>query len=171
MTMRRSVRSARTAAVAGATAAAATLALLAVATQSSAGSAPDRPAAPVAAPVAAVAAAPSVSGSPAGAFTRIADFYGAYIDAVHDGDMRTANQLRSFYLSKPLQRSLKAWEERNHANGVLRAQNVPLKWKVTSTGNGMGKANATVALTWGGSTTKVHVQADLATKKLTGIKG
>ncbi|WP_405443346.1 hypothetical protein OG373_37980 [Streptomyces avidinii] len=38
------------------------------------------------------AAAPgsSVSGSPEGAFTRIADFYGSYIDAVYDGDGPTA---------------------------------------------------------------------------------
>src|SRR4051812_43228960 len=34
----------------------------------------------------AATALPSVSGSPEGAFTRIADFYGSYIDAVYDGD-------------------------------------------------------------------------------------
>lgn len=121
----------------------------------------------------ATAAAPvSVSGSPEGAFTRIADFYGSYIDAVYDGDGRTADQLRSFYLSQPLQQELKQWEETNHANGVLRAQNVPLQWKVTSTGSGTGKTNATVTLTWGGSggnTTQIHVQADLKTKKITSI--
>ncbi|MER5731869.1 hypothetical protein ABT084_26625 [Streptomyces sp. NPDC002138] len=126
--------------------------------------------APKTAPVAA-AALPSVSGSPEGAFTRIADFYGAYIDAVYDGDGTTADQLRSFYLSKPLQTELKKWEETNHANGVLRAQNVPSQWKVTSTGSGAGKTSATVTLTWGGgTTTQIHVQADLATKKITSIK-
>ncbi|MFD7026999.1 hypothetical protein ACFWAR_03050 [Streptomyces sp. NPDC059917] len=125
--------------------------------------------APKAAPAAA-AALPSVSGSPEAAFTRIADFYGAYIDAVYDGDGKTADQLRSFYLAKPLQAELKKWEETNHANGVLRAQNVPSQWKVTSTGSGTGKTSATVTLTWGGSTTEIHVQADLATKKITSIK-
>ncbi|MEU9036670.1 hypothetical protein AB0D45_17440 [Streptomyces sp. NPDC048352] len=119
----------------------------------------------------ATAAAPqSVSGSPEGAFTRIADFYGAYVDAVYDGDGATADRLRSFYLSESLQRELAQWEEAHHANGVLRAQNVPLQWKVTSTGSGTGKTNATVTLTWGGgSTTRIHVQADLETKKLTSI--
>ncbi|MCF3184092.1 hypothetical protein IPZ70_29710 [Streptomyces polychromogenes] len=117
------------------------------------------------------AAPPSVSGSPEGSFTRIADFYGSYIDAVHDGDGRTADQLRAFYLSEPLQRELRQWEEANHANGVLRAQNVPLKWKVTSVDSGMGKTNASVTLTWSGSTTTtLHVQADLATRKITSIR-
>ncbi|MCX5192615.1 hypothetical protein OOK31_01700 [Streptomyces sp. NBC_00249] len=118
----------------------------------------------------ATAAAPqSVSGSPEGAFTRIADFYGSYIDAVYDGDGATAEKLRSFYLSDALQRELAVWEEANHANGVLRAQNVPAKWKVTSTGSGTGKTNATITLTWGSDTTQLHVQADLRTKKITSI--
>ncbi|MGW0392643.1 hypothetical protein ACWDYJ_17435 [Streptomyces sp. NPDC003042] len=116
------------------------------------------------------AAGQSVSGSPEGAFTRIADFYGSYIDAVYEGDGATADQLRAFYLSEPLQRELKRWEETNHANGVLRAQNVPLQWKVTSTGSGTGKTNATVTLTWGSDTTQIHVQADLATKKIVSIQ-
>ncbi|MFB0631867.1 hypothetical protein [Streptomyces sp. AB3(2024)] len=114
----------------------------------------------------------SVSGSPEGAFSRISDFYGSYIDAVYDGDGRTADQLRSFYLSQPLRQELERWEETNHANGVLRAQNVPTQWKVTSTGSGTGKTNATVTLTWGGGdTTQIHVQADLKTKKITSITG
>ncbi|MER6215488.1 MULTISPECIES: hypothetical protein [unclassified Streptomyces] len=117
------------------------------------------------------AAPPSVSGSPEGAFTRIADFYGSYIDAVYDGDGRTSDQLRAFYLSEPLQQELRQWEEANHADGVLRAQNVPLKWKVTSVDSGMGKTNASVTLTWSGNTTStVHVQADLATRKITAIR-
>ncbi|MFG2989565.1 hypothetical protein ACGFZK_09815 [Streptomyces sp. NPDC048257] len=123
------------------------------------------------APAAAAAApAPSVSGSPEGAFTRIADFYGSYIDAVYDGDGPTADRLRAFYLSEALQAELREWEETHHANGVLRAQNVPLKWKVTSTGSGMGRTNATVTLTWGGDTTQVFVQADLATRKIVSIR-
>ncbi|MFD8292794.1 hypothetical protein ACFV2B_31825, partial [Streptomyces lavendulae] len=84
----------------------------------------------------------------------------------------TADRLRSFYLSQPLRQELARWEEANHANGVLRAQNVPVQWKVTSTGSGTGKTNATVTLTWGGGdTTQVHVQADLKTKKITSITG
>ncbi|MGW7320155.1 hypothetical protein [Streptomyces sp. NPDC054854] len=118
----------------------------------------------------ATASAPqSVSGSPEGAFTRIADFYGSYIDAVYEGDGRTADQLRAFYLSEPLQQELKRWEDANHANGVLRAQNVPARWKVTSTGSGTGKTNATVTLTWGSDTTEIHVRADLRTKEIVSI--
>ncbi|MFI1650995.1 hypothetical protein ACH4XT_29195 [Streptomyces avidinii] len=118
------------------------------------------------------AAAPgsSVSGSPEGAFTRIADFYGSYIDAVYDGDGPTADRLRAFYLSEPLSAELRTWEETNHADGVLRAQNVPLRWKVTSTGSGTGRTNATVTLTWGSDTTEIHVQADLATRKIVSIR-
>ncbi|MFD5510859.1 hypothetical protein ACFWIB_24235 [Streptomyces sp. NPDC127051] len=116
------------------------------------------------------AAAPSVSGSPEGAFSRIATFYGAYIDAVYDGDGTRAKQLRAAYLSAPLQRELAKWEETNHADGVLRAQNVPLEWKVTYVDSGMGKTNATVTLTWSGNdTTRLHVQADLKTRKILSI--
>ncbi|WP_328302924.1 hypothetical protein OG389_34340 [Streptomyces sp. NBC_00435] len=129
------------------------------------------PAAPAPTPAVAVAL-PSVSGSPEAAFTRIADFYGAYIDAVYDGDGKTSTQLRSFYLSKSLQGQLSKWEAANHADGVLRAQNVPLQWKVTSTGSGTGRTGATVTLTWGGGdTTQVQVQADLATRKIVSIEG
>ncbi|WP_030296303.1 hypothetical protein [Streptomyces katrae] len=120
---------------------------------------------------AAGAATPSVSGSPEGAFSRIATFYGAYIDAVYDNDGTRAEQLRAAYLSVPLQRELAKWEEANHADGVLRAQNVPLEWKVTYVDSGMGKTNATVALTWSGSdTTWLHVQADLKTRKILSVQ-
>ncbi|MFI5999409.1 hypothetical protein ACIA98_03180 [Streptomyces sp. NPDC051366] len=119
----------------------------------------------------AVAAAPSVSGGPESAFSRIATFYGAYIDAVYDEDGTRAKQLRAAYLSAPLQRELAKWEETNHADGVLRAQNVPLEWKVTYIDSGMGKTNATVTLTWSGSdTTQIHVQADLKTRKILSIE-
>ncbi|MDJ0380025.1 hypothetical protein [Streptomyces sp. G-G2] len=157
----------RTAAIA--LAATAALSLAFVTTASASGDHAPAQAAPAAA-----AGLPSVSGSPQGAFNRIVDFYGAYIDASYDGDGKTADQLRSFYLAKPLQAELKKWEEANHANGVLRAQNVPLKWKVASTGSGMGKTNATVTLTWNGdgsagSTTEIRVQADLKTQRITSI--
>ncbi|MFE9929299.1 hypothetical protein [Streptomyces sp. NPDC005533] len=119
----------------------------------------------------AAAALPSVSGSPEAAFTRIADFYGSYVDAVYDGDGQTAERLRALYLSEPLRTELRQWEETNHADGVLRAQNVPLQWKVASTGSGTGRTNATVTLTWGGgATTKVYVQADLATRKIVSVR-
>ncbi|CAM5660817.1 hypothetical protein SAVIM338S_06769 [Streptomyces avidinii] len=170
-------RTSRTTTLALAATAATAALSLAVATGGFATAAPAAAPAPVpaaapAAAAAASAAAPSVSGSPEGAFTRIADFYGAYVDAVYDGDGTTSDRLRSFYLSEPLRQDLKKWEAAHHADGVLRAQNVPLQWRVDSTGNGTGRANATVTLTWGGgSTTRIQVQADLATRKIVSIKG
>jgi len=102
---------------------------------------------------AASAGAPhSVGGKPSDSITRVADFYGTYIDAVTDedrGNLGTA--LRAHYLTTGFQKQLKAWEEREHADGVLRAQNVPLAWKVTDNGT----ANHTefvVTLTWSRNT-------------------
>ncbi|GGY06088.1 hypothetical protein [Streptomyces minutiscleroticus] len=95
----------------------------------------------------------SVSGKPSDDITRIADFYGAYIDAVTDGDSGDLEQaLRGHYLTAGFQEELNAWEERNHANGVLRAQNVPLAWKVTDNG-ATDHTRAVITLTWGGSST------------------
>ncbi|HSX96897.1 MAG TPA: hypothetical protein VLG91_05840, partial [Streptomyces sp.] len=50
------------------------------------------------------------------------------------------------------------WEDRNNADGVLRAQNVPMKWTV----KGGGTADkVAVTLTWGqGGTVKLVVDLD-----------
>ncbi|MFJ9541010.1 hypothetical protein ACIRPX_27600 [Streptomyces sp. NPDC101225] len=91
----------------------------------------------------------TVSGKPSDDVTRIADFYGAYIDAVTDedgGDLGTA--LRGHYLTAGFQRKLAAWEDKEHADGVLRAQNVPLAWKVTAHGSTAHRTEAVVTLTW-----------------------
>ncbi|MEV2210099.1 hypothetical protein AB0H86_01025 [Streptomyces sp. NPDC050997] len=105
----------------------------------------------------------SVSGKPSDNVTRIADFYGAYIDAVTDADDdggRLADALRQNYLSAGFQKELAAWEAKEHANGVLRAQNVPLAWKVTDNGTA-DYTEAVVTLTWGGGeTTKLVVDMD-----------
>ncbi|MER6960436.1 hypothetical protein [Streptomyces sp. NPDC000618] len=100
----------------------------------------------------------SVSGKPSDNVTRIADFYGAYIDAVTDeGGGRLADELRKHYLTPAFQKELTAWEDENHANGVLQAQNVPLAWKVTDNGTA-NYTEAVVTLTWGGNqTTKLIV--------------
>ncbi|MFC4498140.1 MULTISPECIES: hypothetical protein [Streptomyces] len=90
----------------------------------------------------------SVSGRPSDNITRIADFYGAYIDAVTDENAgRLGEELRRHYLTPAFQKELKAWEDTNHANGVLRAQNVPLAWKVTDNGTA-DHTEAVVTLTW-----------------------
>ncbi|MEU3827025.1 hypothetical protein GT045_09665 [Streptomyces sp. SID486] len=99
----------------------------------------------------------SVSGKPSDNITRIADFYGAYIDAVTDEDSgRLGEALRSHYLTAGFQKELNAWEEKNHANGVLRAQNVPLAWKVTDNGTA-DHTEAVVTLTWSKSSTTTLV--------------
>lgn len=96
----------------------------------------------------------SVSGKPSDDLTRIADFYGTYIDAVTDEARGSLGQaLRGHYLTPAFQKELAAWEDREHADGVLRAQNVPLAWKVTANGATRNRTEAVVTLTWGGGTT------------------
>ncbi|MER5469335.1 hypothetical protein [Streptomyces sp. NPDC002685] len=104
------------------------------------------------------AAPKSVSGTPGQAVTRVADFYGAYIDAkgdYEDPDATLATALRKHYLTADFAGRLAAWEEKNGADGVLRAQNVPAKWSVTDNGAvGMGH-EVIVTLTFGsGETTQ-----------------
>lgn len=109
----------------------------------------------------------SVSGKPSDNITRIADFYGAYIDAVTDedsGNLGTA--LRNHYLTPGFQKELNAWEEKEHADGILRAQNVPLAWKVTDNGTA-DHTEAVVTLTWSkNSTTKLIVDMTRGSHKI-----
>jgi hypothetical protein len=122
--------------------------------------------------VAKAAPAPVRSGSPASTEDRVADFYGAYIDAhwgAGNGNLVTA--LRSAYLTKGFQKQLTAWENKNHADGVLRAQSDPSSWAVTASNAGMGHLWTTVVLTWAhGKPTTVTVQSDLATGLISGIE-
>ncbi|MCZ0999144.1 hypothetical protein O1M63_15190 [Streptomyces mirabilis] len=103
------------------------------------------------------------------------ELYGAYIDAVTDeGSGHLGSQLRTFYLTKDLRTRLAKWESREHADGVLRAQDVPRAWKVTAGDSGAGHTWSTVRLTWGSAQhptyTYLTVQSDLATKKISDIK-
>ncbi|MDQ0584203.1 hypothetical protein [Streptomyces rishiriensis] len=109
----------------------------------------------------------SVSGKPSDNITRIADFYGAYIDAATDeGGGGLEDELRKHYLTPAFQKELAAWEDENHANGVLQAQNVPLAWKVTDNGTA-NYTEAVVTLTWGGNrTTKLIVDMTRNTHKI-----
>ncbi|MEU3246890.1 MULTISPECIES: hypothetical protein [unclassified Streptomyces] len=117
---------------------------------------------------------PARSGTAGPAYERVADFYGAYIDAVTDqGSGRLGSQLRAFYLTPDLRTRLAGWESREHADGVLRAQDVPRAWKVTAGDSGAGHTWSTVRLTWGSrqhpTYTYLTVRSDLATKKISGI--
>lgn len=113
-------------------------------------------------------AARSVSGKSSDNITRIADFYGAYIDAVTDEDSgNLGDALRAHYLTPAFQKELAAWEDREHADGVLRAQNVPLAWKVTDNGSTAKYTEAVVTFTWSrNSTSKVVVDMTRDTRKI-----
>ncbi|MFF4895439.1 hypothetical protein [Streptomyces sp. NPDC001068] len=118
----------------------------------------------------------SVTGDPSDNLTRVADFYGAYIDAESDldgsGGLPTA--LRAYYIDPTYLKALKAWENREHADGVLRAQNTPLKWKVTGNGTARNHTEAVVTLTWSrNTTTKLYVDMSRGTHKIIhiGTKG
>ncbi|MFI6059581.1 hypothetical protein [Streptomyces sp. NPDC051286] len=109
------------------------------------------------------------------AHQQVAHFYGAYIDAVTaGGGGRLATALRSFYLTPGLRSQLRTWEARNHADGVLRAQNTPLALKVTAGDSGAGHTWSKVRLTWSGGKhpryTYLTVQSDLQTGKISGIR-
>ncbi|MEW1824680.1 hypothetical protein [Streptomyces sp. NPDC088196] len=118
----------------------------------------------------------TVSGSPDDNITRISDFYGAYIDAESDldnGGGKLATELRNYYLTPAYLKELKAWEAKNHADGVLQAQNTPMRWKVTDNGTA-DYTEATITLTWGGGvTSKLIVDMTRTTHKIIhiGTKG
>ncbi|AYN40821.1 hypothetical protein D9753_20200 [Streptomyces dangxiongensis] len=104
------------------------------------------------------AAPQSVNGTSGQAVTRVADFYGAYIDAkgdYTDPDSTLATALRKHYLTPDFAKRLTAWEEKNEADGVLRAQNVPAHWTVTDNGAVGNGHEVIVTLTYGsGETTQ-----------------
>ncbi|MFF9772796.1 hypothetical protein ACF1HJ_03800 [Streptomyces sp. NPDC013978] len=106
----------------------------------------------------AAAAPKSVTGTPGNVVTRVADFYGAYIDAkgdYADPDAALAKALRKHYLTPDFAKRLAAWEKKNGADGVLRAQNVPARWTVTDNGSMGHSHEVAVTLTYGsGKTTQ-----------------
>ncbi|MGY9070129.1 hypothetical protein [Streptomyces sp. CAS3] len=108
----------------------------------------------------------------------VADFYGAYIDAVWASDDKAAGAdakaLRAFYLSTAAQKKVAVYETKEHADGILFAQNVPVRWQVAYTGSGAGHATSRVTLTWSdgphAEVTRIDVQSDLHTLKITDLK-
>ncbi|MEU6015945.1 hypothetical protein ABZ826_18355 [Streptomyces sp. NPDC047515] len=126
------------------------------------------------APQAPVASAPVRSDAGTPAYQQVAHFYGAYVDAVTaEGGGRLATALRSFYLTPHLRTQLNTWEKRNHADGVLRAQNTPLALRVTPGDSGAGHTWSKVRLTWSKGRhpryTYLTVRSDLRTGKISGI--
>ncbi|MGW4563580.1 hypothetical protein ACWEN3_14585 [Streptomyces sp. NPDC004561] len=124
------------------------------------------------------AAVSSAQGDPRNVTQHVTDFYGAYIDAVWaTGDKSAgadAKALRAFHLSAAAQKKVAAFEKKEHADGILFAQNVPVKWKVAYTGSGAGHATSRVTLTWSdgphAEVTRIDVLSDLKTLKITDLK-
>ncbi|MFF8715559.1 hypothetical protein ACF07T_29625 [Streptomyces sp. NPDC015184] len=117
-------------------------------------------------------AAHGIIGAPA--YQQVAHFYGAYIDAVSaEGGGELAASLRKFYLTPQLRSRLDAWERRNHADGVLRAQNVPLALRVTPGDSAAGHTWSTVRLAWSRGEHPAYsyltVRSDLATGRISDI--
>ncbi|MGW6900990.1 hypothetical protein [Streptomyces sp. NBC_01727] len=140
-------------------------ALLAAAVVPAAAAAPPAPTAPVT----------ERSTAPAPAYQQVAHFYGAYIDAAGtEGGGTLTTALRAFYLTPALRSQLRTWEARNHADGVLRAQNTPLDFKITPGDSGAGHTWSKVRLTWSGGQhptyTWLTVQSDLRTGRISGIR-
>lgn len=123
------------------------------------------------------AATATAQGDPRDVTGRVANFYGSYIDSVYDIEdpaaSANAKALKKFYLSAAAQKKVAAFEAKEHANGILFAQNVPVKWKVAYTGSGAGHATSLVTLTWSDGEnpeiTKIKVQSDLKTRKITDL--
>ncbi|KOV56166.1 hypothetical protein [Streptomyces sp. MMG1121] len=124
------------------------------------------------------AAVSSAQGDPRNAAQHVADFYGAYIDAVWATDDKSAGPaakaLRGFYLTAAAQKKVAAFEKKEHADGILFAQSVPVKWQVAYTGSGAGHATSRVTLTWSDGKhpeiSRIDVQSDLKTLKITDLK-
>ncbi|MFH8746350.1 hypothetical protein ACH4GK_13390 [Streptomyces rimosus] len=150
---------------------AAALSALAVTAPAGAGAA----AAPAPAPAGDQAEVPARSGSTESAVDRVANFYGSYLDAVHDQGRGTlAEALRAHYLTPELRAHLANWERREHADGVLRAQDAPRAWRVTYNDSAMGRAWTRVRLTFGSVEHPRHthllVTCDLNTLRITDIQ-
>ncbi|MER5860158.1 hypothetical protein ABT131_31865 [Streptomyces sp900105245] len=120
----------------------------------------------------------TVQGDPRDVTRHVADFYAAYIDSVRAADDPSAaagaKALRGFYLSAAARAKVSAYQKRQHADGVLFARGVPIKWKVARTGSGAGHATSRVTLTWGhgphARVTGVDVLSDLKTLEITDLE-
>ncbi|MDT3397125.1 hypothetical protein RKE29_10785 [Streptomyces sp. B1866] len=115
-------------------------------------------------------------GSTGSAADRVADFFGAYLDALHDsGRGRLAQDLRRHYLTAGFRHRLVVWE-RDHGgvDGVLRTRQVPTSWEVAYEDSAMGRVWTRVRLSSGEPGHPVHtylsVRSDLATRLISDIR-
>ncbi|MFJ6698233.1 hypothetical protein ACIQM4_19475 [Streptomyces sp. NPDC091272] len=91
-----------------------------------AGAAPATPATTTA-PVPAPAPLPGEARTPT---AEVDHFFGSYREAVLGTGSRSPEQVREAHLTAELDARLTRWAEENHADPVLRAQNVPEGWRV-----------------------------------------
>ncbi|NLU69364.1 hypothetical protein [Streptomyces sp. HNM0574] len=103
----------------------------------------------------------------------VSGFYDGYITSLGEGDTNRAEKLRQDTVREDYLLKLEQWEDRNGADGVLRSQDVPVGFDVAYDGSGAGHSWTIVTLKWDGGDqpdTKLHVQTDLKTGKISGIK-
>ncbi|AXK31789.1 hypothetical protein DVA86_03130 [Streptomyces armeniacus] len=104
--------------------------------------------------------------------TEVEEFYQGYISALGEGDTEQAKSLRKAALTESFQNELAEWEQQNAADGVTRSQNVPVEAEAAYDGSGMGHSWTIVTLKWDGGSdaTKLHVQSDLDTHRISDVK-
>ncbi|GHH44251.1 hypothetical protein [Streptomyces candidus] len=95
--------------------------------------------------------APGAQGTAATPATEVNRFLTAYRHAVLGVGTRTPGAIRKAYLTKELDARLSEWAVRNHADPVLRAQNVPKDWKVRNHSTTAGTSKVVVTQIWGGA--------------------
>ena len=115
-----------------------------------------------------------ISGTTGQVVTRVADFYGAYVDAkggYTDPDAALATALRKHYLTPAFAKQLAAWEKKNGVDGVLRAQNVPVRWTVADNGSMGHSHEVVVTLTFGSGTTTQKTRLFVVVERYNHISG
>ncbi len=113
---------------------------------------PTTPTASAATPAAVAPAGPvtsAVRGETRTPAAEVDHFFTAYRKAVLGSGPHTPEQVRRAHLTAELDAHLTEWAEQNHADPVMRAQNVPKSWKVRL--HAQTATTATVVLTqvWG----------------------
>ncbi|MGW7411037.1 hypothetical protein [Streptomyces sp. NPDC054863] len=78
-------------------------------------------------------------------------FFKSYRKAVLGTGSRTPEEVRKAHLTAELDARLTKWAEQNHADPVMRAQNVPKDWKVRNHATTATTATVIVTEIWGGS--------------------
>ncbi|MFJ9898290.1 hypothetical protein ACIQPR_33625 [Streptomyces sp. NPDC091280] len=127
-------------------------------------------------PASATRTAAGREGAPLSAVDHVADFYGAYTDALRDrGRGQLAEALRHHYLTPDLRRRLISWEAVHARDGVLRSTDVPTSWRVDYDNSGTGHCWSRVTLVredGDGQPRRTHlvVRSDLATRRISDIR-